>query len=186
MMRWHFRGVWCLAALLIALFRFAPAAVHAADEMERQNSFDARRPPAAELQLSIDDGFTFAAVGDCIISRPLSQKRARDDGFDDAVKILQGADATFGNLETSILDIRNFEGYPESGADDWGLISLPAVAGDLSKMGFDLLARANNHALDWGFAGMRETGRWLDAAGLVHAGVGEKSWTRARTSILRV
>jgi poly-gamma-glutamate synthesis protein (capsule biosynthesis protein) len=123
--------------------------------------------------MSVGEGFTLAAVGDCIISRPLSQKRASDAGFDDAVKVLRGTDATFGNLETAILDIRNFEGYPDSGAEDWGLTSLPAVASDLSTMGFDLLARANNHSLEWGIAGMRETSRWLDEAGLAHAGVGE-------------
>jgi poly-gamma-glutamate synthesis protein (capsule biosynthesis protein) len=163
----------CLAASLIALCQFAPAVVCAADDVERQDPFDPRRPPVAELQTSIRDDFTLAAVGDCIISRPLSQKRATDAGFDAAVRIPRRADATFGNLETSILDIRTFEGFPDSGADDWGLTSLPAVAGDLAKLGFDLLARANNHALDWGIAGMRETSRLLDEAGLVHAGVGE-------------
>ena len=81
--------------------------------------------------------------------------------------------STFGNLETSILDVREFEGYPDSGAEDWGLTGLPAVAEDLVEMGFDLLSRANNHALDWGIAGMRETSRWLDEAELVHAGTGE-------------
>src|SRR5206468_3202072 len=40
-------------------------------------------------------------------------------------------------------------------------------------LGFDLLARANNHTLDWGVEGMRETDRALDEAGLVHAGTGE-------------
>jgi len=166
-------GARFLAALLVALCQFAPAAVCAAGDVEGRDPFDPRRPPAAELQTSIRDGFTLATVGDCIISRPLSQKRANDSGFDAAVKILHRADATFGNLETSILDIRTFEGFPHSGADDWGLTSLPAVAGDLAKLGFDLLARANNHALDWGIAGMRETSRLLDEAGLVHAGVGE-------------
>ncbi len=123
--------------------------------------------------MSVRDGFTLATVGDCIISRPLSHKRANDAEFDRAVKILRGADATFGNLETVILDIRNFQGYPDSGSEDWGLVALPAVARDLARMGFDLLARANNHSLDWGIAGMRETSRWLDEAGLVDAGVGE-------------
>jgi poly-gamma-glutamate synthesis protein (capsule biosynthesis protein) len=47
------------------------------------------------------------------------------------------------------------------------------VASDLKTMGFDLLSRANNHAMDWGFEGMRETSRHLDEARLVHAGVGE-------------
>ena len=135
--------------------------------------FDPRRPPQAELEMSIADGFTLATVGDCITSRPLSHMRSRDEAFDAVVKILRRADAAFGNLETSILDIRSFKGHPHSGAGDWGLTSLPAVAGDLSAMGFDLFSRANNHALDWGIEGMRETGIWLDEAGLTHAGTGE-------------
>ena len=162
-----------LATSLVALCQFAPSAAVAVDDIEGRDPFDSRRPPAAELELSVRDGFTLATVGDCIISRPLSQRRASDAGFDAAVEILRDADATFGNLETAILDIRTFGGFPDSGADDWGLISLPAVAGDLAKLGFDLLARANNHSLDWGIAGMRETSRRLDEAGLVHAGVGE-------------
>ena len=40
-------------------------------------------------------------------------------------------------------------------------------------MRFHVFSRANNHALDWGLEGMRESSRWLDSAGLVHAGVGE-------------
>jgi len=162
-----------LVASVLAAGGFASATVQATDATETKDWFDPRRPPAAELEMSVADGFTLAAVGDCIISRPLSQKRANDADFDAAVKILRGSDATFGNLETTILDIRNFDGYPDSGADDWGLTSLPAVAGDLSVMGFDLLGRANNHSLDWGIAGMRETSRHLDAAGIAHAGVGE-------------
>jgi len=160
-------------ALLAALIGFAPAAGVAADDPASDGPFDPRRPVAAELQMSVRDGFTLAAVGDCILSRPLAQKRAHDAAFDAAVKILRRADAAFGNLETSILDLRKFGGYPNAGAEDWGLTSLPAVAQDLATLGFDLLSRANNHALDWGVEGMRETGRWLDAAGLVHAGVGE-------------
>ncbi len=167
------RIAWFLVAPVVAACLLAPAAVHATDEVEKPDPFDPRRPPAAELQMSVAEDFTLAAVGDCIISRPLSQKRASDAGFDAAVKILRGTDATFGNLETTILDIRDFEGYPDSGAEDWGLTSLPAVAGDLATMGFDLLGRANNHALDWGIAGMRETSRHLDEAGIAHAGIGE-------------
>ncbi len=161
-----------LAAWLLVLGALA-AAARAAEDSGSATPFDPRRPPAAELEMSVGEGFTLAAVGDCIISRPLSQKRVSDARFDAAVKILLGSDATFGNLETTILDVRNFAGHPDSGAGDWGLTSLPAVAGDLAAMGFDLLGRANNHSLDWGIAGLRETGRWLDAAGLVYAGVGE-------------
>ncbi len=40
-------------------------------------------------------------------------------------------------------------------------------------MGFDMVGRANNHAMDWGLEGMRETARHLDDAGLVYAGSGD-------------
>ena len=35
--------------------------------------FDPKRPPERELETGIADGFTLAAVGDLIISRPLTQ-----------------------------------------------------------------------------------------------------------------
>jgi poly-gamma-glutamate capsule biosynthesis protein CapA/YwtB (metallophosphatase superfamily) len=135
--------------------------------------FDPRRPPGRELETSVADGFTLAAVGDCIISRPLSSMLARDAGFAAVVKILRDADAAFGNFENSAIDIRAFKGYPQSWIGDWVLMAPPEVARDLKALGFDLLARANNHALDWGLEGMRETDRHLDDAGLVHAGTGE-------------
>jgi poly-gamma-glutamate capsule biosynthesis protein CapA/YwtB (metallophosphatase superfamily) len=46
-------------------------------------------------------------------------------------------------------------------------------------MGLDMVSRANNHATDWGVAGLRSTSAVLDEAGLVHAGAGE-SLTAAR------
>jgi hypothetical protein len=68
--------------------------------------------------------------------------------------------------------MRTFAGHPRT-VDDWCLAALPAVAGDLADLGFRLVSRANNHCCDWGIEGMRETGRHLDAAGIVHAGAGE-------------
>lgn len=133
--------------------------------------FDKNRPLARELDISVADGFTLAAVGDCIISRSLLQ--LKDPRFRVVIKIVRDADVTFGNLETNIIDIRRFKGYPQAETDGWWLISLPETAKDLKAMGFDLLSRANNHAMDWGIEGMRRTTHWLDEAGLVHAGSGE-------------
>src|SRR5438093_914543 len=135
--------------------------------------FDPRRPPGRELETSVADGFTLAAVGDCIISRPLAPALPRDASFASVVKILRDADAAFGNFETSAIDIREFKGSPHAWSGDWALLAQPEAARDLKALGFDILARANNHALDWGLEGMRETDRRLDEAGLVHAGTGE-------------
>lgn len=162
--------------LLAAVIAFA-LSLHAQDAadpgIKDPSRFDPRRPLAQELQTSVPDGFRLVAVGDCIISRPLSEYASREPEFAKAMELLKSGDATYGNLETSILDLRTFKGFPYTGEDDVPLVADPGVAKDLAAMGFDLMSRANNHALDWGIEGMRETSRWADAAGLVTAGVGE-------------
>ncbi len=165
------------AALLVTL---SPA-THAQDTrfgpgdpvMKDATQFDPMRPVDRELQASVPDGFVVASVGDMIISRPLSQYAARLPAFGAVVDLLKRADVTFGNLETTIFDERSFKGSPYSWDGDWTNSSVPAVARDLKAMGFAMVSRANNHALDWGLEGMRETSRWLDEAGIVHAGAGE-------------
>jgi poly-gamma-glutamate capsule biosynthesis protein CapA/YwtB (metallophosphatase superfamily) len=137
------------------------------------SKFDPKRPLARELETNVPDGFTLVTVGDCIISRPLLQYAAHDEAFRKAVDILKRADVTYGNMETSIFDLRHFTGYPYPGPDDVSLVAAPEVAKDLAQMGFDLVSRANNHALDWGVEGMRETSHWLEAAGIAYAGAGE-------------
>ena len=135
--------------------------------------FDPKRPVDVELQTNVPDGFAVAAVGDLIISRPLSQYASRLPNFKAVLDIFSGSDATYGNLETTIFDARSFNGSPYSWDGDWTLSALPEVAYDLKAMGFAIVSRANNHAQDWGLEGMRETSKWLDAAGIRHAGAGE-------------
>jgi poly-gamma-glutamate synthesis protein (capsule biosynthesis protein) len=135
--------------------------------------FDPKRPPERELETAIADGFTLAAVGDLIISRPLTQTLPNDPGFAAVVHLLQGADAAFGNFETAVVDPARVVGHPYPGQGDVSLVAEPAAVRDLARMGFDVVSRANNHSMDWGVEGMRETTRVLDDAGLVHAGVGE-------------
>src|SRR5262245_3252021 len=137
------------------------------------DQLDPKRPIAAEPQARVPDGFTAAAVGDLIISRPLSQYSASLPGFGEALKVLRGTSVTFGNLETTIFDPRSFPGAPFSWDGDWTNASVPEVARDLKSMGFSIVGRANNHSLDWGLEGMRETSRWLDDAGIPYAGAGE-------------
>src|ERR1700674_2323197 len=74
--------------------------------------FDPRRPPEQELDTAIADGFTLAAVGDLIISRPLSQLLPRDPGFSAAVRILREADVAFGNFENVAVDPAHIPGHP--------------------------------------------------------------------------
>jgi poly-gamma-glutamate synthesis protein (capsule biosynthesis protein) len=149
------------------------AAAQAAGHAPPPAAADPRRPPSRELEMSVADGFTLAAVGDLIPSHALTPIARSDRGLAAIVEILQAADAAFGNLETTLIDMRRFEGHPAGGADDWLLAADPAVALDLRRLGFDLVSRANNHATDWGSEGLRETSRLLDEAGVAHAGAGE-------------
>ncbi|TIM47366.1 CapA family protein [Mesorhizobium sp.] len=123
------------------------------------------------VQTNVADGFTMVAVGDVILSRPLTNYQ--HPGFDAIVEILRDADVTFGNMETLIFDIRSFKGSPQAEYGGAYHISLPELGPDLKAMGFNLMSRANNHTLDWGLEGMRETSRILDESAIVHAGVGE-------------
>jgi poly-gamma-glutamate capsule biosynthesis protein CapA/YwtB (metallophosphatase superfamily) len=127
------------------------------------------RPPERELAMSVADGFTVAAVGDCIIARPVSQT----PGFAPVGKIVHDADVAFGNFEGTALDLSRTPAIPQAEFGGVWIIGAPAVAKDLKAIGFDVMSRANNHATDWGLEGMRQTNRALDEAGIVHAGAAE-------------
>jgi poly-gamma-glutamate synthesis protein (capsule biosynthesis protein) len=123
--------------------------------------------------LGLANGFVLRAVGDCIQPFPIAARADTDPGLAEVIALLRGATLAMGNLETSIVDLATPELAPRV-VDDWCLSALPGVAADLAAMGFGVVARANNHAMDWGPAGMRETTRRLEAAGVAHAGAGER------------
>jgi poly-gamma-glutamate capsule biosynthesis protein CapA/YwtB (metallophosphatase superfamily) len=129
------------------------------------------RDPAPQLAMNVADGFTLAAVGDLIIARPIPL--GKDPSLMTPVKILRDADATFGNFEGSVIDIRRFKGYPAAEFGGVWIIGPRDVVKNLKDMGFDVVSRANNHTTDWGLDGMRDTDAALEEGGLVHAGTGE-------------
>jgi len=56
------RPAWTLATALLVLGALG-AAARAAEDSESPTPFDPRRPPAAELETSVGEGFTLAAAG---------------------------------------------------------------------------------------------------------------------------
>ncbi|MES0101723.1 CapA family protein [Mesorhizobium sp. M0019] len=146
--------------------------------MERDSYENGSRPiqhdggfdTVGSIATNVEDGFTMAAVGDLLLARPVT--KGRHAGFDDLVKILHDADVTFGNMETNILNVRS-KGCPQAEYGGAYCISAPELGPDLKAMGFNMVSRANNHTLDWGVEGMRETSRALDENGIIHAGAGE-------------
>lgn len=133
----------------------------------------AAKPPARdaarELATNVPSGFTVTAVGDCIMARPISQTK----DFAPVGRLIREADVSFGNFEGTALDASHLTAAPQAEFGGVWIIDSPLVPKDLKAIGFDVMSRANNHALDWGLDGMRNTTRLLDEAGIVHAGVGE-------------
>lgn len=123
-----------------------------------------------ELATTVDDNFTMAVVGDIIIAYPLDQMMTTP-GFAEVVKLIQSADVATGNMEGNIIDGRIFRGSAPG-----GFAAEPAAAEWLKEMGFDILARANNHANDFGPEGLVETSKHLDRVGIQHAGYGDTYW----------
>ncbi|MFJ7215043.1 CapA family protein [Amycolatopsis sp. NPDC098790] len=128
--------------------------------------------------MTVADGFTLAVAGDLL--GPWAPRMGQGNaGLGAVAALFTSADAGFANLEGNIFDLVDFRGSPAAengGFEQGGIGSGPlypcSVADDLRELGITMVSVANNHALDWGAEGLLETGRTLDAAGIVHAGGG--------------
>ena len=121
-----------------------------------------RHDPSKELAMKITQPFTFAAVGDIIIRRPVGEGEA---GHQALVKVMREADMTYANMEGPIIDKATFRG-PLAGGPK-------SVVDELKRMGVRIMTTANNHTLDAGPEGMFETHRLLEEASIIHAGSGK-------------
>jgi len=108
-----------------------------------------------------DRSLTIAAVGDFMVERRLA---AGDIGATRA--LLAGADAVVANLETVLSD-------RGTSVPKWANLRGPqAIAGDLRALGVDVVALANNHAMDFRAEGMLDARRALAEAGVRPVGAG--------------
>jgi poly-gamma-glutamate capsule biosynthesis protein CapA/YwtB (metallophosphatase superfamily) len=62
----------------------------------------------------------------------------------------------------------------------------PVNIGCLSAARISACALANNHVLDWGYSGLSETLRSLDAVGIAHSGAGNNAEEAAAPAVLTV
>ncbi len=111
--------------------------------------------------------FSLMLLGDVMPTRRLAV-------FDEARylqlrTICTGADATFANLETCVH--RYLEGHQNISGGTY-MTTEPQLLDDLKWLGVSFVSTANNHAYDYGEEGILGTCRYLDAAGIVHAGSG--------------
>jgi poly-gamma-glutamate capsule biosynthesis protein CapA/YwtB (metallophosphatase superfamily) len=111
---------------------------------------------------------TFAATGDSFITRRLPS--VESNSFKEISELLKSADVRFTNLETTL---HYKEGYPSAFSGGTWAMSPPEVLKDINAYGFNLLAWANNHTMDYSYGGLLATKRYLNEYNFVHAGAGE-------------
>ena len=113
------------------------------------------------------------------IPRPLSV----DYIWGDALRELERArlDLRMVNLETAITSAET--PWPEKGIH---YRMHPQNIGCLTSAKIGACALANNHLMDWGYDGLSETLRTLDAAGIAHAGAGNNSEEVMQPAVLGI
>jgi poly-gamma-glutamate synthesis protein (capsule biosynthesis protein) len=110
---------------------------------------------------------TVAATGDSFVTRRIP---AGDEAHRELAEWIGRFDVRFTNLEVTAPGTEAFPGAQSGGT--WAAAA-PPVLGDLRQYGFNALAWANNHTLDYSYGGLEETARQLDRYDWVHAGVGK-------------
>ncbi len=109
----------------------------------------------------------FAATGDSFITRRLPSEKTKP--FEQLSALIHQADVRFTNLE---LTIHRNEGIPSALSGGSWAMAPPEMLEDLRAYGFNLIAWATNHTMDYLYAGLEATERYLNAYGFVHAGAG--------------
>lgn len=145
-------------------------------------------PPAGSSALhrpiTVQDGFVLAVAGDTLGPRAPFLPAA-DPAVREVLALIESADAGFANQEGSVFEAGTFAGYPAAENGGGYPLTSTAIARDYRATGLNLMSRANNHALDWGVAGMLATRDALDAIGIVHAGSGTSAAEARAPAYLR-
>ena len=106
----------------------------------------------------------FTAVGDMIFNQKISD--LPDPDRRGLFRIMREADVAYGNLEFSIND------HPELQRPFYNFRAGRDFAWEVANIGINMVSMANNHALDFGPEGLRDSLRALDLTQITHAGAG--------------
>jgi poly-gamma-glutamate synthesis protein (capsule biosynthesis protein) len=104
------------------------------------------------------------AVGDLIFNEKISDRPEPDRR--NLLRILREADIAYGNLEFSINE------RPELQRPFYNFRVGREFAWEVAATGLNLVSLANNHALDFGTAGLEECMKALEQSGIAFAGAG--------------
>lgn len=121
--------------------------------------------------LAIEPTSHLVMVGDTMLGNAASS-RLESQGYDFTLRRLApaiaGKDWLVGNLEGPITDYT----LPLDSGKLYAYHVDPQAAPMLRRFGFDMMCLANNHVLDYGPPGLRDTLNLLDTAGIRHFGAG--------------
>ncbi len=104
------------------------------------------------------------AVGDMIFNEPISQLEAPERAG--LLRLMQEADVAYGNMEFSLND------RPDLQRPFYNFRAPVAFRWELARTGINLVSVANNHALDFGPEGLKESLKALDQSNITYAGAG--------------
>lgn len=130
----------------------------------------------------VSDSLTITFTGDILLDRGVRQyveRRGIDYVFSPFVdSVFQSSNLVVANLECPATKIRQpvYKKYIFRGEPEW----LSA----LKRHGITHLNLANNHSIDQGRAGLVDTKKNIEAAGMVPVGVGDDMWQAAQPVLL--
>lgn len=130
----------------------------------------------------VSDSLTITFTGDILLDRGVRQyveRRGIDYVFSPFVdSVFQSSGLVVANLECPATKIRQpvYKKYIFRGEPEW----LSA----LKRHGITHLNLANNHSIDQGRAGLVDTKKNIEAAGMVPVGVGDDMWQAAQPVLL--
>lgn len=173
-----------LAVLALVVVSGCGVSVPASDQPE---SVD---PPEIESEEFVPESkiITIALVGDIMVHdaqidsayNAITGEYEFDGSFEAIAPYLKRADVVIGNLETTLAgEHLVYGGYPRFNSPE-------SLAGALKRAGFTILTTANNHCLDRGAEGVRNTLDYLDQYGLKHAGTARSQEERQSLLIYSV
>lgn len=123
-------------------------------------------------ECSKDSGFELCAVGDIGLIGKVSEyitAHGKGHPFRHVSETLQKADLSFGNLEMPFSSSFNSHTSNEISRN---FRVPPSYGGILSEAGFDVVSLANNHIMDCGVEGLRETLSTLQRCDVGYVGAG--------------
>jgi poly-gamma-glutamate capsule biosynthesis protein CapA/YwtB (metallophosphatase superfamily) len=133
------------------------------EDAGRQINEEQRRP----------NPFVVTFAGDIIMGRTVHRRMLELNDFAAPLRLvadeLRKGDLTVGNLECVLSDTIT----PPADPRTFSFMTFTAAVEGLQLAGFHALSQANNHSMDFGVAGMRDSLATLDAAGIKHYGIGE-------------